>query len=256
MSLSLAHTASEQVLALVLVMCRVGGIMVLAPVFASQAIPKRVKGVFTVFLSIVFLHAANIHGADALSAGTLALIMAKEIAIGLAIGLAAGAVVIAWQTAGAILDLTVGFSFAGIIDPSYGTQTGPYQQLLGLTAVAVYVAVGGDALLMKAVAHSYQVMPVMSLPPVGSFGQFAVLVASGVFVVALGICGPILIALLVVDVAFAVVSRIAPQTQIIQIEFPLKIAVSLIMVMVCLPFATGALKAGLVKLIGVAFGGA
>ncbi len=59
------------------------------------------------------------------------------------------------------------------------------------------------------------------------------------FTSALEIAAPVLIALLITDVAFGVVSRVVPQLNVFAVGFPAKVAVALLLVGASLPFVAG-----------------
>ncbi len=75
-----------------------------------------------------------------------------------------------------------------------------------------------------------------------------------IFTSALEIAAPVLVALLITDVAFGVVSRVVPQMNIFAVGFPTKVAVALLVVGASLPFVAGWISGQLSASVGAALG--
>ena len=77
------------------------------------------------------------------------LLILKEVVVGLAFAYALAAMFAALQAAGTLLDTLIGFSFGAIVDPVTGTQSAVIQQMYSLFGVAIFIAIGGDAWVIK-----------------------------------------------------------------------------------------------------------
>src|SRR4051794_31544396 len=94
----------------------------------------------------------------------IAALVVKELIIGSAIGFSVAVVFSAVQFAGGLIDLTVGFSFANVVDPLQSTQVSIVGQLYTLLASAVFLTIGGHTLLVGALVRSFEVVPVNGWP--------------------------------------------------------------------------------------------
>src|SRR5688500_233070 len=106
----LARFSEQQVAAFFLVLCRVSPLFVIAPLFSSKMIPRRVRTIIALGLAIGLMPVVK-HGAidlDPLAFGTL---IFQELIIGLAFAYALAAMFAAPQVAGALLDTLIGLSF-------------------------------------------------------------------------------------------------------------------------------------------------
>src|SRR5829696_4739654 len=233
----LARFSEQQVAGFFLVLARVSPLFLLAPLFSSKMIPGRARGVLALGLSIGILPVVG-RGhieLDALGYGGLIL---KELLVGLAFAYALGAMFAAMQAAGALLDTLIGFSFGAMVDPVTGTQSTVLSQMYALVGVAVFVAIGGDGWVIKGLARTYDAVPLLEAPAIGSMVQGAQVAFSGIFVSAFMIGAPVLIALIIVDAAFGVVSRVVPQLNIFAVGFPAKMIVGLVLIGASLPFVS------------------
>jgi flagellar biosynthetic protein FliR len=68
------------------------------------------------------------------------------------------------------------------------------------------------------------------------------------------VAAPVLVALLITDVAFGIVSRVVPQLNVFAVGFPTKVAVALLVVGASLPFAANWISNQLSVSVGSALG--
>jgi flagellar biosynthetic protein FliR len=169
----------------------------------------------------------------------LAELMAKELLIGLAFAFALGALFAAVQVAGSFLDTMIGFSYGGLIDPITGNQSAVISQLYGLIGVLIFIAIDGDAWVIRGLARTYEVVGVTQYPQLQALVGGALAAFTQVFVSAIEIAGPVVLALTLTDAAFGVVSRVVPQLNVFAVGFPAKVTVGLILMGVALPFTAG-----------------
>jgi flagellar biosynthesis protein FliR len=235
----LARFSEQQVAAFMLVLGRVSPLFLLAPLFSSKQVPARARGVLAIALTIGLMPAAARHGKidlDALSYGTL---MLKEILVGLAFAYGLSALFAAVQAAGSLLDTLIGFSFGSLVDPVTGNQSTVISNMYALFGAAVFVAIDGDAYVIQGLARTYESVPLLQAPAIGSLVQGAQAAFSGIFIAAFEIAAPVLVALIITDAAFGVVSRVVPQLNIFSTGFPAKMIIGLTLIGVSLPFVSG-----------------
>jgi flagellar biosynthetic protein FliR len=248
----LAQVGEQQLAGFILVLARVGPIFLLAPMFSSKSIPPRAKLVIALALSVgiapIALGARHLP-MDVVSMGSLVL---KEMLIGAAFAFAIGALFAAVQAAGALLDTFVGFSFGALIDPLTGNQGTILQQFYALVGVMIFLTIGGDEWVIRGLARSYELVPIDAMPSLAAMSGGVQEAFAGIFTVALQISAPVVLALVVTDAAFGVVSRVVPQMNVFSVGFPAKIAVGLLVIGVTLPFAGGFIASELEKSVAQA----
>jgi flagellar biosynthesis protein FliR len=234
----LLRFSTDEVAAFFLVLGRISPLFLLAPMFSSKSIPGRVKGIVAVALAVGLTPIVR-HGhidMDPLGYGAL---MLKEIIVGLAFSYALGAMFSALAVAGGLLDTLIGFSFGAMIDPITGNQSTVISQMYSLFGVMIFIAVDGDSWVVKGLARTYDAVPLLQSPAIGSLTHGAEVAFSGVFLAAVMIAAPVLIAVTIVDAAFGVVSKVVPQMNIFAVGFPAKMLVGLTLIGATLPFVSG-----------------
>ena len=103
----------------------------------------------------------------------------------------------------------------------------------------LFIAIGGDAWMLRGMARTFTLVPLTKAPQLGSLAHAAELSFTSIFTSALEVAAPVMLTLLITDVAFGMVSRVVPQMNVFSVAFPLKVGVSLLVVAATLPFLGG-----------------
>jgi flagellar biosynthetic protein FliR len=234
----LAKFSEQDVAAFMLVLGRISPMFIFAPLFSSKMIPGRARAIIALALTVGIMPMAR-HGHIDLDALSFALLMFKEIVVGLAFAYALGAMYAALQVAGALLDTLIGFSFGALVDPVTGNQSTVLSQLYSLFGLAIFIAINGDAWVIQGLARTYDAVPLLDAPAIGTLVHGTQVAFSGIFVAGFMIGAPVIIALIITDAAFGVVSRVVPSLNVFAVGFPAKMIVGLTLIGVSLPFVSG-----------------
>src|SRR5262249_8301723 len=140
------------------------------------------------------------------------------------------------QAGAALLDTMIGFSFAALFDPITNQQNAILGQVYALFTATIFIATGGAEMMIVGLAKSYAVVPIDAYPDLTPLGHRATAAFSQLFLIALEVAAPPLIAILVTDAAFALVSRAVPQMNVFVVGMPAKILAGVATIAVSLPF--------------------
>lgn len=224
---------------------RVGSCFMVAPVFGASQVPARVRIVIAggVALIIAPLVPAPA-GLEPFSAAGL-VITAQQVLIGVALGFCMQLVFDAVNLGGQLLANSMGLSFAYNIDPLHGAQTPVIGQFYTLLVTLTYLALNGHLRLVEILAEGFRTMPVSDagLGPDGlwTIAQWGSTLFSG----ALSIALPGVTALLIVNLAFGVMSRAAPALNLFAVGLP----VSLVFGLGIIVFGLPTVQSGFIKLL-------
>jgi flagellar biosynthesis protein FliR len=250
----LSQLAGNQLAGFILVLARVGPLFMLAPPFSSPMIPPRVRGIIAVGISIglapIALHGQHIPT----DPFTLAALIVEGMLVGLGFAFSFAVLFAAVESAGSLADLGAGFSYGNLINPLSGNESGPLTHMYSLVGIAIFLVIGGEAWVLQGLARTFALVPLTSVPSIQSLVGGAVQVFSTVFTSALEIAAPVLIALMITDVAFGVVSRVVPQLNVFAVGFPAKVAVALLLVGASMPFVAGWVANQMTTSVGAALG--
>ena len=210
--------------AALLVMIRLSGLMVFAPVFSSAAIAPRIKAGFVIGLTVLLAPAvAVVPGARAvLGMGPVL----GELGVGLVFGLTLSMLNEALVFAGALLGMQFSFSLVNLMDPNSKVETPVLGQMLGWLGVLVLLGTGLDRSLLAGVVRSFCVVPVGHGLMQARTGMAIVAMAGGIFMAGLQLAAPVIAASLTVEVTIALVAKLAPQLPTMVVSVPLKTMVS------------------------------
>ena len=239
MNALLRQVGEQHVIAFFLVLARVGPLFVVAPLFSSKMIPVRARGVAAVALAVGLSPLALKDQVVPTDAAAIAGLVGKEALVGFAFAFAIAVLFAALSIAGSFLDTLIGFSYGGLVDPVNGNQSAVLSQLYTLVGVMVFIAIGGDTWMIQGLAKTYDLVGLTELPALGALVGGAQHTFSTVFISAVEISAPVLIALIITDAGFGVVSRVMPQLNVFAVGFPAKILVGFLVVAASLPFVAG-----------------
>jgi len=233
--------ALQLVLSLLLFL-RCTAIIALAPVFGHVSVPVQVKAGFGVFMAMVLypVVAAQRPVVDLALAG-LVLLAVQEVLTGLLIGFSMGLVFSGARAAGELIGFDLGLSIATAFDPETGVNN-VVGGFLYLVMVLVFMLVNGHHHVLQAMLLSYEAVPISGFTVNGAMAQQLVALSGVVFIIALKCAAPVIVASFLINVALAILSRVAPQVQVFIISFPIKIGVGLIVLMTAAPFLVYAFK--------------
>jgi flagellar biosynthesis protein FliR len=230
----------QRVLAFFLVLARVSPLFLLAPLFSSKLVPMRVRGIVAVGLAIGLSPVVTAgHAAlptDVMGIGSL---VVKELLIGAAFSYALAATFAALAVAGSLLDTTIGFSYGGLVDPVNGNQSAVLSTAYSMIGLMVFIVIGGDAWVIRGLARTYDVVGLLDYPSLGHLVAGTGKAFVQIFASAIEVAGPVLLALILTDAAFGVITRVVPQLNVFQVGLPAKVVVGLVLIGATMPFVAG-----------------
>jgi flagellar biosynthetic protein FliR len=216
-----------------LILIRISSFFMTVPLFSYRTIPASHKLGLSVFLSWIMYYTVEIP-VLAFDEFYILLIL-KEIAVGLLLGLIAFIVISAIQIVGGFIDFQMGFAIANVVDPHTGAQSPLMGQFLYIISLLFLLSVNGHHLLIDGIFYSYKTIPLDQLfVPFGDEKMLKHLITTfnSMFVIAFQMSIPIVGSLFLVDVALGIIARTVPQLNIFVVGMPLKIFISFVMLIV------------------------
>ncbi|MBK7140722.1 MAG: flagellar biosynthetic protein FliR [bacterium] len=241
-----------------LIMLRASGLFLIAPILSHRTFPVPAKlGMVVLFGLIMVAAMPNAAVPEAQSLSELVTLAAKEIFVGLAIGFLFSLLLMGVQMAGDIISYQIGFAMASIMDPDQGHEVTTLGQFWFLCALLIFLGINGHHVIISAFNDSYQLIPAGHVVMNGAVGEMIMTYSAYVFVIALKLAAPVVVTLLLVDVAMGVVSRMMPTMNVFLLGFGVKVAVGIAIMALSLPVfayvlekATGYLDNELITLLG------
>jgi flagellar biosynthesis protein FliR len=219
-----------------LMLFRIGSMLMLMPVFGYTSIPAMAR-VAMAFLVTSVLFPLHPEMQLTLEPGVLEFfaVIIREVFIGLAIGLVTIFIFTGVQFAGHVMGHSMGFGMINSIDPFSEEHMPILGQLLTMTTLVLFLLMNGHHFLLLAVDESFIQIPIgtgaLSDRAIEGFARLS----ADIFAVGIKVSAPVLVSIMVAEVALGIVARTVPQMNVWIIGFPLKIMVGLITLMVALP---------------------
>lgn len=219
-----------------LVLVRMTGLFVVAPIFGRRNIPAYMKVGFSFFISLILVNTTAIqpvqYDDNMLS---YALLIIKEFLVGLTTGFIAYITYTAIYIAGEIIDMQIGFGVVNVMDPMSNIQIPVTSNVYFIISMLVLLSIKGHHMLIKALFDSYKSLPPGSAVFDTDISDSLMNLFSTVFATGFKIAAPVVAAIFIADVALGTISRMVPQMNIFVIGMPLKIMVGLIILAITIP---------------------
>lgn len=219
-----------------LVLLRVSALLIVAPIFGHRSYLSRAKIILAVTVSLVVFPLVA-ESAPVIPDGlyAYALIMMREVAMGVVLGFAVLLLFVGIQFAGQLVGLQMGFGIVNVIDPQSSSQVSIIGQYLNILAVLVLLSTNGHHMILKGLVSSFDAVPLGGVELKASIVAKTVALSSQVFIIGVKIAAPILLSLFLVSVALGILARTVPQMNVFIVGFPVQIGVGLTALAVSLP---------------------
>jgi flagellar biosynthesis protein FliR len=209
----------------ILLAARIGGLILIAPVFSAKSVPMKLRTAAMILFAIVLVPVARANGSTLPMLTPLTLI--SETVIGFGLGLGTAMVLGAASAAGDLMSVQMGLAGASVLDPMTNIQVPVLGQFMTAVVTLLLFSSGGHLLMLESLGTSLDLLPVGVVPDIGA-GMLAMSKLGGQLI-SLGVMfsAPVMAATMLANVALAILTRAAPQLQIITVAFPLQIVTGL-----------------------------
>ncbi|CAN5863495.1 flagellar biosynthetic protein FliR [soil metagenome] len=215
-----------------LVLLRISGLFVFAPVLSSGMIPGKVKILLAALFALIIyialpqatvLGASTTFAVDRLEVFTFASAALLEVLLGAVVGLVALMPLLAVQLASAVLGQQMGFGLASVYNPALDTEGDPLGELFLQLAVGSFIFMGGLDALFGIIARSFISIAPGAASTAAMPAHLVVGAVSSGLELALRVAAPVLGILLIETIATSFIMKTMPSLNIMSIGYGLKI---------------------------------
>ncbi len=222
--------------AFVLVSARVSGFFLAAPLWSTTGMPRSLRGSVAVVLSVVLMPLVTPVAPLPDDMMAMAFVLAGETLLGLAIGLTGSLLIHGVTIAGEVASLQMGLSLGQALGTVPEGATVGVGQLKGYFALLLYLSLNGHLVLYQSLASSFSAVPA-GRAVLGVAGGLEVAnLAGAVFSTGVRVAAPIIVALLLANLALAILGKAVPQLNVMMLSFPVMISIGLVTLGASLPF--------------------
>ncbi|GFM86737.1 flagellar biosynthetic protein FliR [Pseudomonas cichorii] len=218
---------STWVASFMLPLFRIVAVLMTMPIIGTTLVPRRVRLYFAVAVTVVVAPVLPaMPPVEALDLSAL-LLIGEQILIGAGMGLSLQLFFHIFVVAGQIIATQMGMGFASMVDPTNGVSSAVIGQFFTMLVTLLFLAMNGHLVVLEILVESFTTMPVGSGLLVSNFWELATglgwVMSSGLRLVL-----PAITALLIINIAFGVMTRAAPQLNIFSIGFPLTLVLGMV----------------------------
>jgi len=219
----------EQLQLLFWVLVRVSILFFLFPIFGAKGIPPLWKAGASMALAILLTPLIPLPRALPQTVFEIVTGLITEAMLAFFLSFIVRMFLTSVQMAGRFISFQMGLAMANTVDPETGAQNTVLAQFLYLLIVLFFLAINGHHLMIQALVKSFQVVPPSGFVLKPIFAEILIKVSSDMFVIAIKMAAPIMIALFLSNLCLGIVARTVPQLNILMVGFPLNIGMGLIL---------------------------
>ncbi len=208
--------------AFLLVLFRVTGLMLVAPLLGDRPVPATVKVSFSLILALILfpvLPVREYHGV--LTVMGYGIVIFRELLIGIVIGYAAQTVFAGVMMAGQLISFQMGLALARAVDPVAAVSSTVVSVLYRWMALMVFIALGGHLHLLVALSDSFQMIGFGETVFDKTALQLILHMLNDLFKIAIRVAAPSTVVLFFTNSTLAILGRAMPQMHIFLVGLPL-----------------------------------
>ena len=228
---------TEIALRLGLLLARPGMLIMTAPGLGGRFAPMQVRIGLTLILAFILMPVIEVPRVGSLIA--MSVILLRELAIGLALALAVRALIAGAEMGGHLTGAQMMLSYGSVIDPQGGVRNTMMSSLYGSLALLTFFIVQGHHALLRGLAASYASVPIGAGGVDSSIARSVTELLGMVFVIGFRLAAPLIMVMLIVELAAGLIARAAPAINPMAQATPIRIIVGLLAVSAMIPLVPG-----------------
>jgi len=226
----------------VLVVFRLAGMMLFAPLFGSARVPRRVKGMLVLVLAMGVMGGMKEKVNLPDNTWQLAAAIGGEMMFGLAMGMILSLVFIATQWAGEMIGQQMGLNLGSVFDPQFGGQGSVLGDMYFMLTLVVFLTVGGHRSMLEGVRDSFEKLPLLTVGIDRPLFDTLTGLLGGATVLAVRLAAPMLVTMLIVDLVLGLIGKSMPQMNVMSAGLTLRSVVGMVIVIAGLALTSAVIR--------------
>ncbi len=213
---------------LLLVVFRVAGLFIAAPLLSDPSLPMQVKGLLALTIGLGVTARMVEPAVLPESWPELVLGIGGEMLVGGVIGFAAQLLFVGIGVGAGQISQQMGISLANVFNPLLEDTTTILDVMMHLTALGVFLAIGGHRLMIGGLLETFDRVPLMGFSPDEPLLGAVVGLLTAAFRLGIKVAAPAVVALFLTSVAMGFIQRTMPQLNILSAGFQIRVLVGLV----------------------------
>jgi flagellar biosynthetic protein FliR len=211
------------------ILLRLSIILFMLPIFSTPGVPSVVKALVVVAFSAMLFPAVrqNIQPIP-LELAAFASVIIGEMVYGTFFAISMLVIFSAFELAGEVIGFEMGFGFAQAADPQTGSKFTVLAVLSQLLATLIFLSINGHHVVLRTLVESFKLVPVGSFVIDAALFAKMLLFSGTLFILAMKLAAPVVAVLILTQIGFGLMSKFAPQINILATSFPLTITLGML----------------------------
>lgn len=210
------------------ILLRLSIILFMLPIFDTAGVPSTVKALTVLAFSLMLVPVVrqNIQPLP-LEPAALSSVVIGELIYGILFSLSMLFILSAFELAGELIGFEMGFGFSQTADPLTGAKFAVLAVWTQLLATMIFLSINGHHVILKILVESFRIVPIGSFRVDSALFTRMLLLSGRMFILAVKLASPVMAVLILAQIGFGLMSKFAPQINILATSFPVTIALGL-----------------------------
>jgi flagellar biosynthesis protein FliR len=241
------HIALPQFQSLLVILIRIGGIVAAMPILGSRSIPPQIKIGFLLAFALALLPVVHVTPLpeDPLR---MAVGLGAEFLVGLVIGLGLRILFAGIELAGDMMSVQMGLGVVQLLDPATSQQMPLLSNMQSILASMIFLSLNAHFIVVQAVASSFDLVAPFGAGVTADLVQDVIRLTQGIFLIALKLAAPVMVTILLINLAMAVMGRTVAQMNVFLLSQPVTIIAGFLVIGAALPFTLSLYEAEFIRL--------
>lgn len=219
-----------------LVLTRTLAILAAVPMLGGRVIPNRVRVGLGVLISMAIIPWSPIPTGDAAEPfASFLLNIGRELMVGVIAALAVRFAFNTIEMAAALMSQSSGFTSGAVLNPTLENSGTAFDQFYTLMAMLIFLSLDGHHQILRAIARTFELVPLRSFALGAATQERLLQLSAGVLLSAVQMALPLMATMLIVEAAFALMVRVAPQINVFFLGEPVKAGLGVVTLSLVLP---------------------
>lgn len=230
-----------EIYAYVLIFLRVGGIYFALPVFGDQPTPLQVRILLSLATACCLIPVVEVPTNLALPVSIISFLIVamREVVIGIIIGFAARLAFDGLVMAASIVGYQMGFGTANLLVPDAAAQMNSFTAFHRVIMIMIFFALNMHHTYLIAIDKTFEVIPLSFAKLSPDLAEFFIHATGHIFVTAIQLAAPVLVALMFTMASLGLIARTVPQMNVFTMSFPLSFFIGLLVYLATFPLMPG-----------------
>ena len=226
-----------------MIFLRVFAALSVTPFYSNSAIPALVRILLSVVIAYIIFMTLDKSAIDVqISLGWMFFNGIKEVMAGLLMGYMVNFVFYGVSMAANLISFTLGLSMAQAFNPANETSDDIIGEIYGLILIFILFIINGHHYIIAGLVYSFKTISIGQFAMTKPVYELIIRYSVSVFIIAVKIAAPIIVAMFVIQIAEGIVARMIPQMQIFFVMQPLKIGFGFFLIIAVLPITVYVIK--------------